>query len=264
MRRTLRAAALAGLAFLALPLRAGPVLVFAAASMSDSLEALGAAYERRTGQTVDFNFGASSLLARQIAEGAPADLYISADDAKMDQLEGRGLIDKATRRSVLSNALVAVALKDRPLAVSRAADLASDRVGRLALADPRAVPAGIYAREYLQSLGLWDRLSGKVVPTENVRGALQAVEGGNVDAAMVYKTDALISKKVRVLFEVPIKEGPRIDYPFAVVQGSANAASARLFLEYLESAQGLAVFRRYGFTTAAPARSKQGLSILGR
>jgi molybdate transport system substrate-binding protein len=261
MRRCITAAAFAALAFLAAPLCAGRLLVFAAASMSDSLKALGASYELRSGKKVDFNFGASNLLARQIAEGAPADLFISADDAKMDDLEGRGLIDQGTRRSVLSNTLVAVALKDSPLAVSQAAGLAGDTVGRLALADPRAVPAGVYAKEYLQSLGLWDKLSSKVIPTGNVRGALQAVESGNADAAMVYKTDALISKKVRVLFEVPAKEGPRIDYPFALVKGSANAASAKLFLRYLESADGLAVFKRYGFTKAAPAQAKGGLSL---
>jgi len=242
------------LTFLAAPLCAGSLLVFAAASLTDSLKNLGTSYERQSGQKIDFNFGASSLLARQIAEGAPADLFISADEAKMDQLEQRGLIDKATRRSLLSNSLVAVARTDSPLAVRQAAGLVSARIGHLAVADPRAVPAGIYARAYLQSQGLWDALKDRVIPTGNVRGALQAVESGDVDAAMVYKTDALVGKKVRVLFEVPADQGPRISYPFAVVKDSMNAAPAGLFLDYLGSAAGLAVFRRYGFTT--PARTR--------
>ena len=238
-----------GIALLLMAARlcAGSILVFAAASMTDSLKVAGAAYEKRTGEKVEFNFAASSLLAVQIAQGAPADLFLSADDKQMDLLAGKGLIDKATRHELLSNTLVAVGLVGGPVSLSSPAGLVSKQITRLALADPRAVPAGVYAKKYLESQGLWDALADKVIPTANVRGALQAVVSGNADAAMVYKTDALISKKVRILFEVPAKQGPRIMYPIAMVAASTHAADARSFLKYLSSRQGLDLFRSYGF-----------------
>jgi molybdate transport system substrate-binding protein len=235
------------LLLMAARLCAGSILVFAAASMTDSLKVAGAAYEKKTGEKVEFNFAASSLLAVQIAQGAPADLFLSADDKQMDLLASKGLIDKATRHELLSNTLVAVGLVGGPVSVSLPAGLVSKQITRLALADPRAVPAGVYAKKYLESQGLWTALAGRVLPTANVRGALQAVVSGNADAAMVYKTDALISKKVHILFEVPSKQGPRIMYPIAVVAASAHAADARSFLTYLSSKHGLDLFRSYGF-----------------
>ncbi|HTB21839.1 MAG TPA: molybdate ABC transporter substrate-binding protein [bacterium] len=240
-----------GLLSLAAPLRAGSILVFAAASMSDALKSAGAAYEKRTGETVEFSFAASNLLAVQISKGAPADVFLSADDKQMDLLAAQGLINKATRRELLSNSLVAVGLAGGPLSVSSAAGLASPEIAHLALADPRAVPAGVYAKKYLEAQGLWDALAAKVLPTGNVRGALEAVVSGNADAAMVYKTDALISKKVRILFEVPVKEGPRIDYPIAVVAASAQPKEAGRFLDFLASKPGLALFKGYGFLVPA-------------
>jgi molybdate transport system substrate-binding protein len=238
-----------GIALLLMAARlcAGSILVFAAASMTDSLKVAGAAYEKKTGEKVEFNFAASSLLAVQIAQGAPADLFLSADDKQMDLLAGKGLIDKASRRELLSNTLVAVGLMGSPVSVTSPAGLLSKQVTRLALADPRAVPAGVYAKKYLESQGLWGALSAKVLPTANVRGALQAVVSGNADVAMVYKTDALISKKVHILFEVPSKQGPRIEYPIAVVAASAHAAEARSFLKFLSSKWSLDLFRSYGF-----------------
>jgi len=221
--------------------------VAAAASLTDALQEIKAAYEKPGGDALLLNLGASSTLARQIGEGAPADLFLSADEAKMDDLEKRGLVLAGTRRSVLSNVLVVVVPKDSPLAVTSPADLASPRLHALALAEPRTVPAGIYAREYLEKLKLWDRLAGRVVPTENVRAALSAVEGGNADAGIVYKTDAGISKKVRIAWEVPPAEGPRISYPFAVMAGTRRPEAARRLLAYLESPAALAVFRKYGF-----------------
>src|ERR1700722_4662273 len=124
---------------------AGSILVFAAARMTDSLKVPGAAYEKKTGEKVEFNFAASNLLAVQIAQGAPADLFLSADDKQMDLLAGKGLIVKATRRELLSNTLVAVGLVGGPVSVSKASDLVSKQITHLALADPRAVPAGVYA-----------------------------------------------------------------------------------------------------------------------
>jgi molybdate transport system substrate-binding protein len=234
----------------AAPLAAAELQVFAAASLTDALREISAEYAKTAGATGDrplLNLGASSTLARQIQEGAPADLFLSADEAKMDGLEKRKLLLSGTRRSVLSNALVVVVPVDSNLKISGAADLAGRSIRALALAEPRSVPAGIYAREYLQRKGLWSRVIDRVVPTENVRAALAAVESGNVDAGIVYRTDAGISKKVRIAYEVPQADAPKISYPFAVLAESERREAARRFLDYLVSPPSLAVFRKHGF-----------------
>jgi molybdate transport system substrate-binding protein len=228
-------------------LTAAEVQVAAAASLADALHDIKAAYEQAGGDTVVLNLGASSTLARQIEAGAPADLFLSADEEKMDQLAKRGLVVAATRRSVLSNTLVVVVPIDSPLKISTPADVAGPQVRVLALAEPGTVPAGIYAKEYLTRQKLWDRVASRVVPTENVRTALAAVESGNAEAGFVYKTDAGISKKVRIAYEVPLADGPKISYPFAVIAESKHQEAARRFLAYLESPPALEVFKRYGF-----------------
>ena len=238
---------------LALPADAAvaEIHLYAAASLTDALQEIATAYERETGDKVLLNLGASSALARQIQEGAPADLFFSADEAKMDGLEKRGLVLQGTRRSLLSNTLVIVVPSDSSLRINSVQDLAAPRVRALALAEPQSVPAGIYAKEYLRSIKLWGKVLGKVVPTENVRGALAAVESGNVEAGIVYKTDAQISRKVKIAFEVPAAEGPKISYPLAVLAESRKQAAARKLLAYLESPAALDVFRRYGFLIAS-------------
>lgn len=209
---------------------------------------IGRAYEKQSGDKLQFNFGASSMLARQIEEGAPADLFFSADEAKMDALEKKDLLLQGTRRSLLSNLLVIVVPADASAAPKSAADLAKPEFKKLALAETETVPAGIYAREYLQKLGLWDAVKEKVVPTENVRAALAAVESGNVDAGIVYKTDSLISRKVKIAVEIPAAEGPKISYPFAVLKSSKQPDRARKFAEYLAGPMARSVFERFGFT----------------
>jgi molybdate transport system substrate-binding protein len=228
-------------------LAAGEILVFAAASLADALQEAAYQYGRATGERVVLNLGSSSILTRQIEEGTPADLFLSADEAKMDQLEKGRLVLRETRKSVLSNRLVIVVPSDSTLKIASPQDLALPAVRALALAEPQSVPAGIYARQYLVSKKLWRSVSGKVIPTENVRGALAAVEAGNADAGIVYKTDAGISKKVRIAYEVPAAEGPKISYPFAVLANSERKEAARKFLAYLESPPALEVFRRFGF-----------------
>jgi molybdate transport system substrate-binding protein len=232
---------------LAAPLAAADLQVFAAASLSDCLREISTDYEKASGDRPVLNLGASSILARQIQEGAPADLFLSADEAKMDGLEKRKLLLAGTRRSVLSNTLVVVVPVDSNLKISGPADLAASSIRALAIAEPQSVPAGIYAKEYLKRKGLWSKVIDRVVPTENVRGALAAVESGNVDAGIVYKTDAGISKKVRIAYEVPKAEAPDISYPFAVIAASERKETARRFLDFLVSPPSLAVFRRYGF-----------------
>lgn len=247
IKRWLPALAASGILLATFATQAAELTVFAAASLTDSLKRIGADYQKQTGNKVTFNFGASSTLARQIEQGAPADIFFSAGEAEMNKLAQRGLIDDKTRESHLSNTLVIIVPSDSAVVIHSAEDLSGDKIKRIALADPRAVPAGVYSREYLEKLNLWTTIQPKVVPTENVRGALAAVESGNVEAGMVYKTDAAISKKVKVACEIPIDKGPAISYPMAVVKESAHPIEAKSFLEYLDGLEASLIFERYGF-----------------
>lgn len=228
-------------------LEAAELHVFAAASLADALQEIGGAYAAATDDKPIFNLGASSMLARQIEEGAPADVFLSADETKMNALAAKNLIRAETRRDLLSNTLVIVVATDSPVVISTPADITAPAVKKLALAEPQTVPAGIYAREYLAKLGLWDAVRSRVIPCDNVRAALATVEAGNVEAGIVYKTDAAISKKVRVAFEVAAAEGPRIVYPGAVLASTKQPEAARRFLEHLAGAGAQKVFARFGF-----------------
>ena len=228
-------------------LRAGEIHVFAAASLTDALKELAGEYEKKTGEKILFNLAASSVLARQIEEGAPADLFFSADEAKMDGLDKKGLLGAGTRKSLLSNSLVIVVPADSTLVLKAPQGLNGPEIKRIALGEPRTVPVGVYAKAYLEKLGLWEQVSAKIVPTENVRASLAAVESGNVEAGIVYKTDALISKKVKVAFEVPAAEGPAISYPVAIVKDSKVPAESKALLEFLESKTAVVVFEKFGF-----------------
>ncbi|HEX2834158.1 MAG TPA: molybdate ABC transporter substrate-binding protein [Thermoanaerobaculia bacterium] len=223
----------------ALPLWGAEVRVSAAASLSDALAEIAKGYAP---DTIVFNFGASSTLARQIELGAPCDLFLSADEAKMDALAARHLIDTQSRVSVLSNTLVIVTTGE-PIPHPRR--LAAMK--RIALAEPHSVPAGVYAREWLEKLKLWRAIEPNVIPTDNVRAALAAVESGNADAAIVYKTDARIAKRVRVAYEVDRSEGPRISYPFAMMKHAEQPEAARRFLAYLQSRTAKTIFAKHGF-----------------
>ncbi len=231
----------------AFTLRAGDLQVFAAASLTDALKEIAPAYEAASGNKLQFNFAGSNTLARQIQESAPADVFISADEAKMDALQKAGLIFSDSRQRLLSNTLVVVVGADSSLKLDSPQALTQPAIKRLALADPKGVPAGIYAQQYLEKVGVWEAVKDRVVPTENVRAALAAVEAGNVEAGIVYKTDAGVSKQVKVAYEVPANEGPDISYPAAVVKESKEPAAARNFLAYLRSDAATAVFKKYGF-----------------
>lgn len=221
---------------LTFPLAAAEVRVFAAASLTEALTEIGTNYERQAGDEVVFNFGASSILARQIGRGAPADLFLSADEAQMNKVR------TVARASVLSNQLVIVVPRDGGQRITDPRQLAEKRIATIALAEPSSVPAGIYARTYLTRIGIWKSVAPKVIPTENVRGALAAVAAGSADAAIVYRTDARISKRVRVAYT--IANGPRISYPFGLV---TNGKAARRFFAYLRSKAALDVFAKHGF-----------------
>jgi len=233
----------AGLTLVA-PLPAEELNVLAAASLTDALKEIGAAFEAATGHTIVYNLGASNDLARQIRAGAPADVFFSADKRLMDGLEKEGLVRARDRLDVLSNVLVVVVPADSPARVASPADLLP--FPRLVLADPEAVPAGVYARAWLESVGQWDELKGRVVPALNVRAALSAVESGNAEAGIVYRTDAAISKRARVAFEVPREQGPAIVYPLAPLAASRKAATSA-FVRALTSPSARAVYLKHGF-----------------
>ncbi len=242
MMRSVRLRILLALVFLPVFAEAGEVRVFAAASLSDALQEIAARYER---DTIVFTFAGSSTLARQIEAGAPADLFLSADEEKMDALASHGHILADTRVSVLSNTLVVVG-----------EDVRSPHVKSVALANPSSVPAGIYARKWLENIGLWDSIEPRVIPTDNVRSALAAVDAGNVDSAVVYRTD--VTDRTDRTYAVPREEAPEISYPFAVVAGAENDAGARMFLAHLTSDAGLAVFAKHRFITRAVAIAPLG------
>jgi len=226
---------------------ADDILVSAAASLSDVLKEIGRAYGSKGENTVTFNFGSSSGLARQIEEGAPADIFFSADLSQMDNLDKNGRLKLGTRKNLLSNQLVIIVPADFKLAISAPKDLLKSEVKRIALAEPTAVPVGVYSSKYLEGEGLWDKLKPKIVPVQDVRATLASVESGNVEAGFVYKTDAAISKKVKIVYEVPIDKGPKIIYPVAIVRKSKRKDTAHDFMNYVQSPAAKDAFNKYGF-----------------
>ncbi len=219
------------------------ILVFGAASLTESLQEAGKQFETPGGPKVVFSFASSSDLARQIEAGAPADVFFSADTAKMDSVQKAGLVKKSDRREFLSNALVIVVPSNSTATVASAKDL--EKFPRIALADPKAVPVGLYAKEWLTQIGLWATIEPKIIPTLDVRASLAAVAGGDVPAGIVYSTDAAISKEVKVACTV--RDGPAILYSVAPIATSKNAAQAAKFVAFLDSPTGRAIFEKRGF-----------------
>lgn len=225
-----------------------PITVSAAVSLTDALTAIGTDYASAGRGTVRFNFGASNVLARQIASGAPVDLFISADQAQMDTIARAGMVLDGSRVDLLSNQLAVIVPSDRPRTFKSVRDIADPAFKRIAIGDPAAVPAGVYAKQYLEKEGLWSAIEPRIVPAGSVRAALAAVESGGADAAIVYRTDARTALRATVAWVVPAAAGPRILYPAAIVQGSRNAAEARRFLDYLRGPDAARTFDRLGFT----------------
>jgi molybdate transport system substrate-binding protein len=235
--------------------QAGPT-VFAAASLTDALRALAAAWQARGNTAPRLSFAASSTLARQIEQGAPADLFLSADEAWMDYAEARSLIAAGTRASPLGNALVLVAPAAiaRPVQLARGTDLAAllGPQGRLATGDPAHVPAGRYAQAALEWLGQWQALAlaPRLARADSVRAALLLVERGEAPLGVVYATDAAASRAVRVVGTFPPESHPPISYPFALTRRAANDVQAHSLLHFLAGAEAAATWQRFGFTLA--------------
>ncbi|RKH60011.1 molybdate ABC transporter substrate-binding protein [Corallococcus aberystwythensis] len=244
--------------------RAEDVLVFAAASTTDALESLAPAFQQESGHRVRFAFGASSDLARQVMAGAPADAFLSADEAKLDLVERAGLVQAGSRVDLVSNRLVVVVPAGSALKVTGPADLKG--LKRVMLAEPAAVPAGVYAKAWLTKAGVWADVAPRVVPAVDVRAALAAVEAGRADAGVVYATDAAGSKKVRVAFTVPEADAPRIAYPAAALTRGKAPEGGLAFVRFLQTEAARKEFRRLGFldvsgVKAAPDASGHAATI---
>lgn len=231
------------------PATDAPLTVFAAASLKESMDAAARAYQAATGVPVRVSYAASSALARQIEQGAPADVFFSADLEWMDYLQQRGRVDAAQRRNLLGNRLVLIA----PARSRAKVDLAQPRAlpaalgdGRLAVGQTASVPAGKYARAALESLGLWESVRGRLAESESVRAALMLVARGETPLGVVYLSDARAEPAVRVVATFPDHSHPPIVYPVAPLRGDRHA-QASAFVRWLGSEQAQALFRQRGF-----------------
>jgi molybdate transport system substrate-binding protein len=226
-----------------------PLTVSAAVSLTEVMNEIAAAYRAAGGAPIRFNFGGSNVLARQIVNGAPVDVFISADDLQMDVVSRAGLVATGTRVPIAGNRLVVVVDERRLPTVRSVQDLSHADIRRVALGDPAAVPAGVYARTYLEKIGLWSRLEAKVVPAGNVRAALAAVQNGSADAAIVYATDARIAGGLRVAVTVSGPDSPPMVYPACVVKTTRQPAAAAHFLQFVRSPVGARILEHHGFVS---------------
>jgi molybdate transport system substrate-binding protein len=226
--------------------------VSAAISLKNALDDIQQLYAKQNpGVRLLINYGASGTLELQIEQGAPVDLYMPAAPNVMDALESKGLLLEGTRRDVVRNEVVLIVPKDSST-ISSFLDLASPRVKQVALGEPKTVPAGQYAKEVLTNLGIYDAVEAKAIWAKDVRQVLTYVETGNVDAGIVYSTDALSSSKVKIVAEAPEASHTPVVYPVAVIRSSRNPAAAKQFAAFLLSPEAGAIFRKYGFGLAAP------------
>jgi molybdate transport system substrate-binding protein len=234
--------------------RADDLVVFAAASLKDALDAINADWQKANGKNATISYAASSALAKQIEADAPADVFISADLDWMNYVDVRKLIVPATRRNLLGNSLVLIApAETKPAAVDVKPDFPLAKLlggGKLAMADPNAVPAGKYGKGALTKLGVWDSVSGSVAAAENVRACLLLVARGEAPYGIVYKTDAAIEPKVKIVGTFPADSVSPITYPIAQIASSKNA-DATGFLAYLGGPDATRQFEHYGFTVLA-------------
>jgi molybdate transport system substrate-binding protein len=233
-----------------LSVRAQELTIFAAASLTDAMKDISQQWAQAGHQALRMSFGSSSTLARQIEQGAPANLFASADEKWMDYLAGKSLIAADTRKDLLGNDLVLVVPADKPrhVTIDAGFDLAGllGPNGRLAVGDPAHVPVGIYAEQALKKLGMWNSVGPRLARTDDVRSGLLLVERGEAPAGIVYETDAMVSKGVMVAGTFPESSHDPISYPFAVTK-SGDTKEARELLTFLAGPQARAVFVKRGF-----------------
>lgn len=227
-------------------LSTSPLTISAAASLKDAMAEIKQLYIQQQPVTITYNFGASGSLQQQIAQGAPVDIFISAAATQMDALQEKGLIITDTRKNILSNQVVLIAPKNSQL-VSNFKDLTSDRVQKIALGEPKSVPAGKYAQEVLTFFNVFNLIKQKFVFAKDVRQVLAYVETGNVDAGIVYITDAKLSD-VKIVAIAPTNSHSPVVYPVAVIKASKNINAAKKFGQFLSRKPAVDVFKKYGFT----------------
>lgn len=224
--------------------------ISAAASLREVMEEAGQLYMKQNpGIKIVFNFGGSGSLQQQISQGAPVDLFISAAEEKFENLLSKKLIDQQHSTRLLRNELVLITQKDNKN-IDSTESLTNDNIERIALGTPESVPAGMYAKQALLSLQLWEDLEKKIIPTKDVRQVLSYVETGNVDAGIVYKTDAMISDKVRI---IPFTERSLHDpiiYPAGVISKTEHPEEAADFFNFLKGKEAMKIFKKYGFNAA--------------
>lgn len=259
-RRALLSTLLLGLLLVARPgigtaqgstAQAPDLIVLAASSLTDALNEIGPAYTAATHRGVKLSYAASSALARQIEAGAPADVFMSADTEWMDYLQTRNLIDTGTRRNVLGNSLVLISPADSTVTIRIKPHFALAKLlggGRLATGNPESVPVGKYAKAALTNLGVWSEIQDKVAPADNVRAALALVARGEAPLGIVYRTDALVEKKVRIVATFPASSHEPIIYPVATTVHPKDGAAD--FVKFLSSPAARAIFAKYGFDPA--------------
>jgi molybdate transport system substrate-binding protein len=224
------------------------LLVSAAASLQEALKAIEPRFARANPSIkLTYNFGASGALQQQIEQGAPADIFLSAAQKQMNALQQKGLILPETRRNLLTNRLVLIVPQNSALGLTGFRQLVN--VKKIAVGEPRSVPVGQYAEEVFKNLGLLDSLKAKFVFGSNVRNVLAAVESGNVDAGIVYATDAQLSSRVKRVATAPTTLHSPIVYPVAVLKGSKNAAAAKAYVQFLSSDVAKTMFKKFGFVT---------------
>ncbi|MBE9050967.1 molybdate ABC transporter substrate-binding protein [Nostocales cyanobacterium LEGE 11386] len=223
------------------------LLVSAAASLKEALEEIKPLYQKsKPNINISYNFGASGALQQQIEQGAPADIFISAARRQVDTLEQKGLLVPGTRTNLANNRLVLIVPKNT-VGITSFYNLADAKIKKIAMGEPRSVPAGQYADQVLKKLGIFDQVKSKLVLGNNVRQVLAAVESGNADAGLVYVTDAKISNKVKVVVAADDKYHSAIVYPMAVIKSSKNVPAAKEFIEFLSGNQAKSVLAKYGF-----------------
>ncbi len=223
--------------------------VSAAASLSDVLKEIDKLYtQNETNVIITTNFASSGTLQTQIENGAPVDIFISAAPTQMDNLQKKDLLLNDTRINLLNNKVVVVVPADSTLDISSFRDLAWDKVKKIAVGDPKSVPAGTYTQETFDHLGITAKIVPKEVLVGDVRQVLTYVESNNVDAGIVYSTDAQTSTRVKIVARAPEEINAKIVYPAAVVKASKNPNAAITYLDFLSSPQAKAVFEKYGFT----------------
>ncbi len=231
------------------------ITISAAASLTDVLEEIKGLYEGKSAHTtLAMNYGSSGALQQQIEEGAPAEVFISAAQKQMDMLQEKGLIDEESRIDLLENAVVLIVPADNgDESISGFDSLAADSIINLAIGEPESVPAGRYAKEILTGMGLWDALEAgeKLILGKDVRQVLTYVERGDVDAGIVYMTDALSSGRVKIVAPAPAGSHTPVTYPAAIIKGCAGQEAAEDFMSFLQSREAAAVFEKHGFTFIA-------------